>query len=131
MLAPNRRREDAKPDLDVRRQQKSEDDAFRKEMKTERDRLNKNDYSYQEVRLGPPPPPRVKATKKADDQNPDVDADDDELSTDENEDYVKGDIDLREALRVINDAVTLGKNPEFVANGQAPLTAQVSASKKG
>lgn len=117
--------------LDVRRKQKAEDDAFRKEMKTERDRLNKNDYAYQEVRLGPPPPPRVKATKKADDQNPDVDADDDELSTDDNEDYVKGDIDLREALRVINDAVTLGKNPEFVANGQAPLTAQVSASKKG
>lgn len=115
--------------LDVRRKQKDEDDSFRKEMKTERDRLNKNDYTYQEVRLGPPPPPRVKATKKADDQSPALDADDDELSTDENEDYVKGDIDLRETLRVLTDAVSLAKNPDFLASGQAPLTVQ--ASKKG
>ena len=115
--------------LDVRRKQKDEDDAFRKEMKTERDRLNKNDYAYEEVRLGPPPPPKIKATKKADDQNPGVDPDDDELSTDENEDYVKGDIDLREALRVLTDAVSLAKNPDFLASGTAPLTAQ--ASKKG
>jgi carboxyl-terminal processing protease len=115
--------------LDVRRKQKNEDDTFRKDMKTERDRLNKNDYAYQEIRLGPPPPPRVKAPKKADDQNPGLNPDDDELSTDSDEDYVKGDIDLRESLRVINDAVALAKSPDFLASGHAPLTAQVS--KKG
>lgn len=114
--------------LDLREKQKAEDDAFRKEMKTEHDRLAKSDYAYQEVRLGPPPPPKVKAPKK-DAPNGDAGSDDDELSTDDDDSYVKVDIDLREALRVIDDALVLGKSPDFLASGHAPLTVQ--ALKKG
>ena len=93
-------------------------------MKSEHDRLAKSDYAFREIRLGPPPPPRVKSPKK----DGDDDADDDD-SADDNDSYAKVDIDLREALRVINDALALGKTPDFLASGRAPLTAQ--ASKKG
>jgi carboxyl-terminal processing protease len=101
-----------------RRKQKEEDDAFRKEMKAERDRLAKNDFTFKEVRLGPPPPPKIKAVKK------DGDDDDSELNTDDdNESYAKVDIDLRETLRVVGDALALGQNPQFLASDHAPLTA--------
>jgi carboxyl-terminal processing protease len=115
--------------LNLREKQKTDDDAFRKEMMAEHDRLAKNDFAFKEIRLGPPLPPKIKAPGKADAKDPDAADDEDELSTDENDSYVKVDIDLREALRVIGDALALSKNPEFLASGHAPLTAQVS--KKG
>ncbi len=116
--------------LDFRQKQKVADDAFRKELKTEHDRLAKGDYTFKEVRLGPPLPPKVKAPKKPDAADGDADGDDDTLSTDvDNDSYAKVDIDLREALRVIGDALTLSKSPEFLASGHAPLTVQVL--KKG
>jgi carboxyl-terminal processing protease len=108
----------------LRRQQKEADDAFRKEIKSERERLAKDDFSFQEVRLGPPPPPKVKPAKKADAK--DEDDDEDELSTDENESYGKVDIPLRESLRVVNDALALGRDPKFLASDHPPLTAIVS-----
>ena len=114
--------------LDVREKQKAEDDAFRKEMKVTHDRLAKNDFAFKEIRLGPPLPPKIKAAKKPDD-NADGADDEDELSTDENDSYGKVDVDLREALRVIGDALALSTNPEFLAGGHAPLTVQ--DSKKG
>jgi len=69
----------------------------------------------------------VKAEKK--DDAKDGDEDDDELSTDENESYAKVDIHLRETLRVVSDALALGKKPQFLANDHAPLTAL--SSKNG
>ncbi|HWA08283.1 MAG TPA: carboxy terminal-processing peptidase [Opitutaceae bacterium] len=110
--------------LDTRRKQQADDAAFRKDMKAEHDRLAKNDFTFREIRLGPPPAPRVKAPKK----DGDDEADDDD-SADENDSYAKVDIDLREALRVIDDAIALSKTPDFAANGHAPLTAMTS--KKG
>ena len=116
--------------LGVRQKQKAEDDNFSKEMKAEHDRLAKNDFAFKEIRLGPPLPTKIKAPKKSDaSDNGDAANDDDELSTDENDSYGKVDIDLREALRVIGDALVLGKSPDFVASGHAPLTVQ--DSKKG
>jgi carboxyl-terminal processing protease len=47
--------------LEERRKQKVADDAFRKEIKAERDLLAKADYPYKEFRLGPPLPPKVVA----------------------------------------------------------------------
>lgn len=102
--------------LAERQQQKVADSAFRKEMNLERERLAKSDFTFKEYRLGPPPAPRIKAPKKEDE-------DDGEIATDENESYAKVDIHLRETLRVIADAVDLGKNRETWVSNRPPLTA--------
>ncbi|HWA84629.1 MAG TPA: carboxy terminal-processing peptidase [Opitutus sp.] len=103
--------------IDARRQQKTDDEAFRKDMDAEKERLAKIDYPYREFRFGPPPPPRIKAPKKSGD-----DDDETELSTDENESYSKLDVHLREALRVVSDAITLGHDQQYWASNHAPLT---------
>jgi carboxyl-terminal processing protease len=102
--------------LAERQTQKASDDIFRKEMKAEKDRLAKNDYAFKPIYLGPPPVPKIKAPKKDGDEE--EDADDEE----ENETYVKMDVHLREALRVLNDAIALGRNRELWASTQPPLT---------
>jgi len=104
--------------LEQRQQQKISDTAFRKEMNSERERLAKNDFTFKEYRLGPPPAPRIKAPKKDTDDPDDIDP-----SSDENESYGKVDIHLRETFRVIVDAINLGKNHDFSASNRAPLTA--------
>ncbi|WP_414664342.1 carboxy terminal-processing peptidase [Horticoccus sp. 23ND18S-11] len=103
--------------LEERQRQKASDDAFRKEMKAEKERIAKNDYSFKPFYLGPPPPPKIRAPKK------DGDDDDDLDSFEENETYVKADVHLREALRVLTDAIELGRNKEAWASNRAPLTA--------
>lgn len=107
--------------LEERKNQKAADDAFRKTMKQERERLAKNDFSFNEVRLSPAPPPRIKAPKKTGDNNDP--ADDDDFDPDENESYPKADVHLREALRVVSDAIALGQNRELWASTRLPLTA--------
>jgi len=110
--------------LEVRRQQKTADDAFRKAIDAEKVLLAKNDFSYREFRLGPPTPPRIKAAKKPDSAKaPDGEEDETELSTDANDAYAKVDVPLRESLRVVNDAIGLGKNQQAWADSHAPLTA--------
>ena len=104
--------------LGERRRQKESDDAFRKEMKLEKERIAKSDFTFRDFRLGPPAPPRIKAPKK--DGEDDDEADD---SGDENDTYLKADVHLREALRIVNDAVALGKNKELWASSRPPLTA--------
>ncbi len=103
--------------LDERKKQKDADDAFRKEMKAEKEVIAKSDFAFKDFRLGPPPPPKIKAPKKDGE-----DDEDDELG-DENDTYVKADVHLREALRIVNDAVALGKNKELWASNRPPLTA--------
>jgi carboxyl-terminal processing protease len=102
--------------LEARQKQKADDDAFRKEMKAEKDRLAKDEFAFRVFYLGPPPPKKIKAPKK-DDEEDDLD------DPDENDTYVKGDVRLRETLRVISDAVALGHNRELWAANRAPLTA--------
>lgn len=105
--------------LEQRKKQKADDDAFRKEMKVEKDRVAKDDFPFKPFYLGPPPPPRIKAPKK--------DAGDDDedfgLDANENETYVKADVHLRETLRVVSDAINLGSNREHWASNRPPLTA--------
>jgi carboxyl-terminal processing protease len=103
--------------LEDRRKQKASDDAFRKEMKAEKERLAKNDYTFKPFYLGPPPPPKIRAPKKEGDDDDDFD------SFEENDTYVKADVHLRETLRVLNDAIELGR-----ASNRPPLTA-FSASR--
>jgi len=101
-----------------RKKQKEADDVFRKEMKVEKDRIAKSDYVFKDFRLGPPAPPRIKAPKKDGEEDDDTD----DLG-DENDTYVKADVNLREALRIVQDAVELAKNKELWASNRPPLTA--------
>jgi carboxyl-terminal processing protease len=106
--------------LEERRQQKADDDAFRKESKVEKERIAKGDYAFRPFYLGPPPTPRIKAPKKEDE--------DDELTEaeEENETYVRADVHLREALRVVRDAVELAKDRAMWVSNRPPLTAASS-----
>lgn len=111
--------------LEERQRQKAADDAFRKEMKAEKERLAKNEYPHTPLYLGPPPAPRIRAPKK------DTDDEDDLAEVfDENETIAKADVHLREALRVVSDAIALGRNKELWASTRPPLTA-ASVSKTG
>jgi carboxyl-terminal processing protease len=107
--------------LEERIRQKADDDAFRKEMKVEKERIAKTDFTFKPFYLGTPPAPKIKAPKKDDSD----DLDDD---FEENETYVKADVHLREALRVVGDAVAMGKNRELWSSSRPPLTAVTSAS---
>lgn len=112
--------------IEKRRKQKEADEAFKKQMNEEKEKLAKNDFPFREFRLGPPPPPKIKAPKKADA----VDGEDeDELSTDDGESYSKVDVHLRETLRVLTDAVELGHSPNYWASNRPPLT--IAALRKG
>jgi len=106
--------------LETRRAQKVTDDANRKSFETERAVLAKNDFPYREYRLGPPLPPRIKPVKK-----PDAEDDESILSGDEDDAYAKVDVPLRESLRVLSDAVILGKDQQTWASKHAPLTALI------
>lgn len=110
--------------LDERRQQKEADTAFRKEMDAEKERLEKNHFAFNEFLLGPPKEPKPKAAKKTDaggDPTDDID-----LNTDDNENFSKLDIHLRETLRVLTDALDMGHKKELWASDHAPLTASTS-----
>ena len=114
--------------LEERRKQKGADDAFRKDSKLERDQLAKADYPFKEFRLGPPLPPRIVPPKATDAAKPGPAKDDDGSDLDDSEEeanadaYGKVDVSLREALRVVNDAIELGRNHEYWASDHAPLT---------
>jgi carboxyl-terminal processing protease len=86
-------------------------------MKAEKERLAKNDFSFTPFYLGPPPPPKIKAPKKEGDEEDDFD------SIEENDTYVKADVHLRETLRVLGDAIQLGRDRELWASNRPPLTA--------
>jgi carboxyl-terminal processing protease len=105
--------------LEERKKQKDDDDAFRKQMKAEKEVLAKSDYPFKEFRLGPPRPPRIKPVKKEDDKDAE---DDPSLDAEENDTYVKADVHLRETLRVVSDAIALGRNKELWASNRPPLT---------
>ncbi len=102
--------------LDERKRQKEEDDAFRKEMKKEKERLAQNDFAFTPFYLGPPPPPKIRAPKKDGD-------DEDEFDDFDDSSWAKADVPLREAVRVVTDAIALGRNRELWATNRAPLTA--------
>jgi len=104
--------------------QQQADDAFKKKMDAERDKLAKNDYPYQEFTLVPPPPKPATPPQAADDSEDD----DGTLSTDEDAGVTSVDIPLRESLRVLSDALGLSRNPRYWADGAAPLTIQVAKS---
>ncbi|MGA2018750.1 MAG: carboxy terminal-processing peptidase [Opitutaceae bacterium] len=113
--------------LEERRKQKQADDGFRKDGKLRREELAKDDFPYKEFRLGPPLPPRIVAPKadaaKAGPAKDGLDSEFDDPDDDVGADtYGKVDVSLREALRVVNDAIDLGRDHEYWASDHAPLT---------
>jgi len=120
--------------LEDRRRQKAEDDAFRKALDAEKAKLAASDFPYREFLLAPPPPKRIRepAVPPADRATADPagapPAGSDEIeSTDEDDDahFAKLDVHLRETLRVVADALALGEQRELWAGDRAPLTAQL------
>ena len=107
--------------VDERAKQRDEDKVFKKSLDTEKDLLAKSDFPYKEFRLGPPLPKRIKAPKK-DAKTGDADDADDDLDDNSDDSYAKADIALRESLRVVEDAITLGENHQLWASDHAPLT---------
>ena len=110
--------------LDQRQALKQADDDFKKKLDAERDLLAKNNYVSREIKLdsvlkaevaGPKPEASVLD-----------DGDTDGLDTDVQS---KFDIHLRETLRVVNDALRLNQNPDYWADGRAPITAATSLHK--
>lgn len=110
--------------LDERRHEREIDDAFRKAMKSEREKLAKGNYPSKEFTIVPPLPKPEKAEKKS--AEDDEDEDEDMLSTDDDSTASRVDIPLRESLRVMADAISLSRNSQYWINGAAPLTAQVT-----
>jgi len=106
--------------LDRRREQQEADAAFRKLMKEEEAQLAASDYPYVEFLIIPRPPAPIKAEPTDEEKES---AGEEVLSPDNNAAYAKVDVHLKECLRVVGDAISLGGNRQLWANNRAPLTA--------
>jgi len=106
--------------LDRRREQQEADAAFRKLMKEEEAQLAASDYPYVEFLIVPRPPAPIKAEPTDEEKES---AGEEVLSPDNNAAYAKVDVHLKECLRVVGDAISLGGNRQLWANNRAPLTA--------
>lgn len=104
--------------LEDRKVRKEQDKIFREQMKETKEQLAEHDYTFEEFRLVPKPPARIKAEPTTEEGK-----NNEALSTDDNDSYAKVDIHLRETLRVINDAISLAKTQKEWASNRQPLTA--------
>jgi len=104
--------------LDERMRQKDIDDATEKAYKEERKQLEKTaSYVFEELRIVPKPPRSKKAPPKEDD--PLAEEEEEEL-----ESYARLDVHLRESLRVLVDAIKLGRDPKLWGRNFSPLSFQ-------
>ncbi len=92
--------------LETRQVGKEQDKAFRDETKAARKELEASSaYAFTEFFVAPPPPPRIKAEKTAEEAEEDAfDAEDEEESDTR---YAKMDVYLRESLSILDDVKTL------------------------
>ncbi len=110
--------------LEQRQALKLTDDEFKKKMDAERDLLAKANYVTREIKLD--------SVLKAESGGPkEVTATIDDGDTDapDADSKSKLDVHLRETLRVVSDALRLNQNPEYWADGRAPITAATSLHK--
>lgn len=112
--------------LDQRQALKLADDEFKKKMDAERDLLAKTNFPTREIKLdsilkSEADGPKKEAVATLDDG--DTDAPDEDAQD-------KLDVHLRETLRVMADALRLNQDPQYWADGRAPITA-ASALNKG
>ncbi len=105
--------------LEERQVQKKSDTEFKKKMDADFARLAKKDFAKREVKLdaviaAEKASPKSAAATPPAPEDGDTDALDSETAA-------KLDIHLRETLRVVIDAAKLAKDPQYWANGTAPL----------
>ncbi len=104
--------------------QKKADADFKKLMDADRDRLTKANFATHDVKLDSVLASEASAKKPAVAAVEDGDTDSVDADT-----LAKFDIHLRESLRVVTDALRLTKDPQYWAEGRAPLS--VVDSRKG
>lgn len=110
--------------LDQRKALKEADDQFKKVMDAERDRLAKANYATREIKLDSVLKAEAIAPKAAV-----ATVDDGDTDAPDAEGQTKLDVHLRESLRVIADVLRLTKDPQYWADGRAPITADSSLHK--
>ena len=104
--------------LTERLAQREADKAFEARMDEELERLQAANYAFTEFNLGSPKDEDAPRPVQYDDEGEPI-----ELDTEEGpEGYARLDIQLRETLRVLNDAVTIGQDRSVWIGGHAPLT---------
>lgn len=111
--------------LAQREQQRQADAEFRKNLEREKLGLEKNLFAFREIRLGPPPA-RTAANDPVAARTDDASDEADRLANAQAQPYSVLDIQLRETLRILGDALQLGRAPGGWAADHAPLTALVS-----
>lgn len=118
-------RKEVSLNLATREAEKAANDAFKKEQDSERDKLALTNYPKREVKLDSVIAAEASGSKDAvasveegDPDNPD----------DKAEDFF--DVHLREALRVVTDAIRLSSDQRYWADGRAPITAARISSNK-
>ncbi|PTY07649.1 tail-specific protease [Opitutaceae bacterium EW11] len=108
--------------LAQREKQRTADTEFRKSLQKERASLEKNLFAFREIRLGNAPAPAAPAPA-ASPENGATDDDDDPAPP---QGYSSLDVHLREALRIVGDALQMGRSRSEWATDHAPLTAVAS-----
>jgi carboxyl-terminal processing protease len=110
--------------LEARKTDKQTADEFRKAQDAERERLARQNFAKRDVKLD--------SVTQADSAKKDAVAQlSDEGDTDAEAPDAKAaqlDIHLREAMRILSDAIKLSQDPKFTAFGYAPLTAGAQKS---
>jgi carboxyl-terminal processing protease len=101
--------------LEQRKAEKVAATDFKKHIDTELARLAKGDYPHREIKLN-----AVVASEPAP-EPPAAKADDGDTDGEDADTSAKFDIHLRESMRVVLDAARLSKDPQYWANGAAPL----------
>ena len=104
--------------LTVRLAQREADKAFEARMEEELERLQAANYGFTEFNLGSPKDKDAPRPIQYDDDGEPIEPDTD----DGPEGYARLDIQLRETLRVLNDAVTIGQDRSVWSGDHAPLT---------
>jgi carboxyl-terminal processing protease len=106
--------------LDQRKTRKELDDEFRKQLDAQRDELAKGNYASREIKLDSVLKSEAEGTIE-----PSISLDE-ETETD-GDTAIQGptsklDVHLREALRIATDTLRLNQDPQYWANGRAPMT---------
>lgn len=109
--------------LEERQRQKQLDDAFKKQMDAERERLAAIDFASHEIKLDAVE--KIDATSK----KPEPTAPAGDTDSAGAPDEAKFDIHLRETLRIITDALKLSKDPQYWADGRPPITYAANSGK--
>lgn len=105
--------------LSQRQALKQADDDFKKTMDAERDRLAKNNFAHRDIKLDSV----LKTAAAAPAKEPAPADDEGDTDAPDPDDEAKLDVHLRETLRVVSDALRLNQDPQFWADGRAPITA--------